>query len=82
VILTVAGIIKDADAMVIREHMVDATVGLKLCSTPPPYARVEFLIPPAKKQHPRTRRMLDKTLPNILDWTIRISPFFSATMLT
>ena len=79
---TVAGIIRDAEAMVIKEHMVDATVGLKSCSIPPVNPDREFFIPPKKKQHPSTKRILDKTLPNILDWTILISPFFNATMLT
>jgi hypothetical protein len=78
----VAGIINDAEAIVIKEHIVDATVGLKSCSIPPENPALEFLIPPAKKQHPSTNKMFERTLPNILDCTIRISPFFNATILT
>jgi hypothetical protein len=74
--------IKDAEAIVIKEHMVDATVGLKFCSIPLVNPDLVFLIPPATKQQPRTKRMFDNTLPSMLDCTIRISPFFSATMLT
>ena len=65
--LTVAGIIKDAEAMVIKEHMVDATVGSNFCSIPPVNPALELRIPPKKKQHPRTKRMFDKTLPSMLD---------------
>ena len=70
----VAGMMSDEVATVMSEDMVDATVELKLCS--------RYLRPPAKKQHPRTRRMLDKMLPNMLAWTMRISFFCRAIMLT
>src|SRR5947209_6344399 len=70
----VAGMIREAVETAIKEDMVDATVELKDCSL--------NLIPPAIKQHPRTRSMLDKMLPSMLAWTIRISLFRSATMLT
>src|ERR1700733_9308404 len=69
-----AGMIMEAAETDIREDMVDATVGLKDCSL--------NLMPPAIKQHPRTKSMLDKMLPSMLAWTIRISLFRSATMLT
>ena len=85
----VAGMIKDADATAMREDIVEATVVLKVCSRRP--------YPPAMKQQPSTYNrqdlesesadlltssMFDKILPSILDCTIRISPFLSATMLT
>jgi hypothetical protein len=41
-----------------------------------------LLMPPARKQHPRTKRMFDKMLPSMLDCTILISPFFRATIVT
>lgn len=65
--LTVAGIIKDADATVIREDIVEATVELKSCSIPATVPVLEFVIPPARKQHPSTSRILDRMLPSILD---------------
>src|SRR5271154_5092890 len=69
-----AGMIREAVETDNREDMVDATVVLKLCSL--------YLMPPAIKQHPRTRSILDKMLPSMLAWTIRISLFRSATILT
>lgn len=79
---TVAGMIRDADATAIKEDMVDATVELKSCSIPAAMPVLVFWIPPATKQQPKTKRILDKMLPSMLDWTILISPFFKATMLT
>jgi hypothetical protein len=61
-------------ATAIREAMVDATVSLNLLSV--------RLTPEAMKQQPRTRRMLERMDPSMLDWTMRISPCLSATMLT
>ena len=71
---SVAGMIREAVETAMSDDMVDATVELKVCSF--------FLIPPAMKQQPRTRRMLDRMLPSMLAWTMRISSFRSATMLT
>lgn len=79
---TVAGMIRDAEATIIKEDMVDATVELKFCSMPATIPVLEFRIPPAKKQHPNTKRTFDRMLPSMLDWTILISPFFKATILT
>lgn len=70
----VAGMIRDEVATVISDDIVDATVELKDCSG--------YLRPPAKKQQPRTRRMLDRMLPSMLACTIRISLARSAMMLT
>jgi hypothetical protein len=78
----VAGMIRAADATAIKDDMVDATVELNLCSIPARVPALVLLIPPAMKQQPRTRSILDSMLPSILDWTIRISPFLKATMLT
>jgi hypothetical protein len=72
----------DAAAIASKEDIVEATVELNSCSMPSARPVLVFLIPPAKKQHPSTSRILDKMLPNMLDWTIRISPFFNATILT
>src|SRR5947199_598412 len=69
-----AGMMRDAAETAISDDIVDATVELKLCSL--------NRIPPAMKQHPRTRRMLERMLPSMLACTIRISLFRSATMLT
>jgi hypothetical protein len=80
--LTVAGMIKEADATAINEDIVEATVELKSCSMPSEVPVLVLWIPPAKKQHPSTRSILERILPNILDWTILISPFLSATILT
>lgn len=77
-----AGMIRAADATVIKEAMVEATVELNSCSIPAVVPALVFVIPPAIKQHPRTKSMFDKMLPSILDWTIRISPFLRATILT
>ena len=77
-----AGIIRAADATVIKDAIVDATVVLNFCSIPGAVPVLVLVIPPAKKQHPRTKRIFDRMLPSILDWTILISPFFKATMLT
>jgi hypothetical protein len=74
--------INEADATAIKEDMVDATVELKSCSIPFAVPVLVLWIPPAKKQHPSTRRILERILPSILDWTILISSFLSATMLT
>jgi hypothetical protein len=79
---TAAGMISDADATAINEDMVEATVELNPCSIPAAKPVLEFRMPPARKQHPKTRRMFDRILPSILDWTILISPFLNATMLT
>src|SRR4051812_41881252 len=64
----------EAEATAMSDDIVEATVSLKLrsCSR----------MPPARKQQPRTSRMLDRILPSMLDWTIRISPCLSATMET
>jgi hypothetical protein len=78
----VAGMIREAEDIAIKEDMVDATVVLKVCSMPAARPVLVFLTPPARKQHPSTKRMFDKMLPNMLDWTILISPFFNATILT
>jgi hypothetical protein len=78
----VAGIIRAADATAIKEDMVDATVELNSCSIPAAVPEVVLVMPPAIKQHPSTRSIFDKMLPSILDWTIRISPFLKATILT
>ena len=74
--------ISEADATAMSEDMVDATVELKSCSIPLAVPVLVLWMPPATKQHPSTRRMFDKMLPSILDWTILISPFFKATTLT
>lgn len=66
--------INDEVATVMSEDMVEATVELKDCSG---YRR-----PPAKKQQPRTRRILDKMLPSMLACTMRISLARRAMMLT
>jgi hypothetical protein len=78
----VAGIIRAADATVIKDAMVDATVVLNSCSIPDTLPVLVLVMPPAKKQHPRTKRIFDRMLPSILDWTILISPFFKAMILT
>ena len=79
-----AGMIRAADATAIREDMVEATVELKFCSIPPLSSAgvLVFLTPPAMKQQPNTKSMFDKILPSMEDWTILISPFRRATMLT
>ena len=77
-----AGMMRAADATTIREDIVDATVELNSCSIPATLPVLVLVIPPARKQHPRTSKMFDKMLPSILDWTIRISPFRKATILT
>ena len=58
---------KEADATAIKEDMIDATVELNSCSIPDERPDLVLRIPPAKKQHPSTRRILDKMLPSILD---------------
>lgn len=78
----VAGMIRDAEATAIREDIVDATVELKFCSIPDTMPVRVFRMPPAIKQHPSTRRIFDRILPSMLDWTILISPFLRATILT
>lgn len=65
---------RDAEATAMSEDIVDATVPLKLLSV--------WRMPAARKQHPRTRRMLDRMLPSILAWTILISPCLNATIDT
>lgn len=62
-----AGIIKDAAAIAIKDDMVEATVLLNFCSMPSDRPVLVFLIPPARKQHPRTKSMFDNMLPSILD---------------
>ena len=64
----------EAEATAMREDMVEATVVLNSCA--------KRLYPPAMKQQPRTSKMLDRMLPSILAWTIRISPWRSATTET
>ncbi|KAL8965749.1 MAG: hypothetical protein Q9183_003702, partial [Haloplaca sp. 2 TL-2023] len=64
----------DAVDTAISDDMVDATVELNICSL--------YLIPPARKQQPRTSKIFERTEPSMLAWTMRISPFFNATMLT
>ena len=71
---SVAGMIREAVETASSDDMVDATVELKVCSL--------YFSPPATKQQPRTRRMLDRMLPSMLAWTMRISLFRRATMLT
>jgi hypothetical protein len=66
--------INEAEATAIREDMVEATVELKVCSW--------CFQPPQRKQQPRTRRMLERILPSMLAWTMRISPFWRATIET
>lgn len=80
--LTVAGMINALAARTIKDDMVPATVSLNFCSIPIEVPVRVLWIPPAMKQHPSTRRELDKILPNILDCTIRICPCFKAMMLT
>lgn len=77
-----AGMIKEADATAIKEDMVEATVELKFCSIPDTRPDLVLRIPPARKLHPSTSSIFDNMLPSILDWTILISPFFKATILT
>lgn len=77
-----AGIIRAADATAIKDDMVDATVELNSCSIPDLVPELVLVMPPAIKQQPSTRSIFDKILPSILDWTIRISPFLKATILT
>lgn len=74
--------IRAADATAIKEDIVDATVELNSCSIPATVPVLVFVIPPAKKQHPSTKRIFDKMLPSMLDWTILISLFRKATILT
>jgi hypothetical protein len=70
----VAGIMSEVAATAISDAMVEATVSLNVLSV--------RLTPEAMKQQPRTRRMLERMEPSMLDWTIRISPCLSATILT
>jgi hypothetical protein len=70
----VAGMMREVAATAMSDAMVDATVSLNLLSV--------RLTPDAMKQQPRTRRMLERMEPSMLDWTMRISPCLSATMLT
>lgn len=56
---SVDGIISDAVETAIRDDMVEAIVELNLCSW--------CLMPPAKKQQPRTKRIFDRMDPSILD---------------
>lgn len=73
---------RDAEATAMSDDIVEATVELNSCSIPNAVPVRVLWIPPATKQHPRTSRMLDKILPSILDWTILISPSFSAMIET
>jgi hypothetical protein len=59
--------INDAAATVMRELMVDATVELKSCSIPLTVPVRVLVMPPAMKQHPRTKSMFESMLPSILD---------------
>jgi hypothetical protein len=59
--------IKEADATTIREDIVEATVELNSCSIADERPVLVLRIPPATKQHPSTRRILDNMLPSILD---------------
>lgn len=70
----VAGMIREVAATAMSEDMVDATVSLNRLS--PRFS------PEAMKQHPSTRRILERMDPSMLACTIRISPFLSATMET
>lgn len=70
----VAGMMRDVAATARSEDMVEATVSLNRLSP--------RRMPDEMKQQPRTSRMLDKIEPNMLAWTIRISPLLSATMDT
>ena len=62
-----AGIIKVADATIMSEDIVEATVELNDCSIPGAVPVLVLLMPPATKQHPSTRSILERILPNILD---------------
>lgn len=53
-----AGMISDADAMVNRDDIVEATVVLNDCSG--------YRSPPKKKQQPRTSSMFERMLPSML----------------
>lgn len=55
----VEGIISDAEETAIKDDIVEATVELKVCSW--------CLMPPAKKQQPRTKRIFDRMDPSIED---------------
>ena len=70
----VAGIIREAAETAIREDIVDATVPLNVCSW--------WRIPPARKQQPRTRSILERMEPSMLACTMRIWPSLRATILT
>lgn len=70
----VAGMIRDADATAIRLDIVDATVELNDCCL--------CLIPPARKQQPRTSRILDRIDPSMEACTMRISSLRRATIET
>jgi hypothetical protein len=59
--------IRDAEATAMREDMVEATVALKSCSILPAVPVRVLYIPPQTKQVPRTKRMLDRILPSMLD---------------
>jgi hypothetical protein len=82
IVLTVAGIMRAAEATTMREDMVEATVELNSCSIPLTVPVRVFVMPPAMKHIPRTSRMFDKTLPSMLDCTILIFPSLRATILT
>ena len=70
----VAGMMREVAATAMRDDMVEATVALKELSS--------RLMPEEMKQHPRTRRMLERIEPSMLAWTMRISPCASATIET
>ena len=62
----VAGMMREVAATAMREDMVEATVSLKQLSS--------RLMPEAMKQHPSTRRILERMEPSMLACTMRISP--------
>jgi hypothetical protein len=66
----VAGMMSEVIATAMRDDMLEATVSLNPLSAPE-----------VTKQEPRTSRIF-RMDPSMLDWTILISPCFSAVILT
>lgn len=81
ILLTAAGMTREAEDSVMREHVVWATAAEKDCSLPSPLVP-RCTNPPKRKHIPITRSKLDKMEPSIDDCTTTIWPSFSATMLT
>jgi hypothetical protein len=69
----VAGMMREVVATAMRDDILEATVSLNVLS--------RRLTPNAMKQQPRTSRII-RMDPSILDYTILISPCFSAVILT